>query len=130
MGAGLLASRIKKAHHFLERCVYGPRAGSKASGESSTSFLVSLRKERAGFRGSKGPSQETLCRSCDLWRLWPPVCPANTSSSFKTDQMAPPGGPLAPFGSCLLCPLCFSAFCAKLSQISLITFYPVTCLHI
>lgn len=30
---------------------------------------------------------------------------------------------MAPFGSCLLCPLCFPALCAELSQISLIILY-------
>lgn len=133
MGEGSLASRRNKVYHFLEEMPVLSVGLNQRKWRIKHVFSdCSLKKERAGFRGSQGSFRETRSCSYDLWRLCAPtpVCLANTCSSFKTAQMTSLGGPAAPCGSCSLCPLWFSALCAELSQISLITFYTVICLHI
>lgn len=113
-GGGAFAPRRNKPVTFCKDAYSVPGLYPKQIKQNHLLPEISLKKERAGFRGSKRPSQETYSHRCDLWRLCAPlVCLANTFSSFKTAPVTPLGGPLVPFGTCLLCPLCFQALCAK-----------------
>lgn len=70
-------------------------------------FPAVLLKKGQDLEDQRSPPKKHSHRY-DLWRLCAPlVCLANTFSSFKTAQMTPPGGPLAPFG------VVYSALCAS-----------------